>query len=75
MAPVQTIDLKTLSLTAPGLRSICVAQQGNLLVGTRGATVCEIDTAGRLTKTIVQGHYQGVPAFAEVWGCAVHPTE
>ena len=57
MAAVQTIDLKNLSLTAQGLRSFCVAQQGNLLVGTRGATVCEIDITGKLTKTIVQGHY------------------
>jgi WD40 repeat protein len=30
---------------------------------------------GKLLRTVVEGHYAGVPTYAEVWGCAVHPTE
>ena len=67
--------MKTACSINPGIRSLCVAKEGHLLVGTIGAQVVEVDLQGKLKKTIVQGHFSGVPAYAEVWGCAAHPTE
>lgn len=58
-----------------GIRSLAIAPEGHLIVGTRGAQVVEIDMAGQLKKKIVEGHYAGVASYAEVWGCAVHPKE
>jgi WD40 repeat protein len=60
---------------SPGIRSIDVGPNGNMLVGTRGSDVVEITGDGKLQKTIVQGHFDGKTKLAEVWGCAAHPTE
>lgn len=47
------IDLTLACPEANGLRSLCVAKEGHLLVGTRGAQVVEVDMQGKLKKSIV----------------------
>ena len=49
-----------------------------MLVGTRGSDVIEINTDnGELLNNIMSGHFKapGMETYAEVWGCATHPTE
>jgi WD40 repeat protein len=76
MKLLNTIDLNKTFTEAPGIRSLCIHSSGQkMLVGTVGAQVAEFDMKGNCKSMIVQGHYAGIPAFAEVWGCAVHPTE
>ncbi len=58
-----------------GIRSIDVKNDGSLLVGTRGSDVVEVTANGDVTRTIVQGHFQGVTKNSEVWGLAVHPSK
>lgn len=70
-----TINLSIICPVMPGIRSVCVAKEGHLLVGTIGSQVVEVDQTGKLKSSIVNGHFQGVPAFAEIWGCTAHPTE
>ena len=53
LAPTAKIDLKLACPEAPGIRSLCVAKEGHLLVGTRGSQVVEVDMQGKLKKTIV----------------------
>lgn len=46
---------------------------GMILIGTKGAEIFELGKGGK-PKIIMQGHYEGTKK-AELWGCAVHPTE
>lgn len=46
-----------------------------LLVGTRGAEIIEINlNSGQKIKTLINGHFEGSKQ-AELWGCAVHPSQ
>ena len=42
---------------SPGIRSIDIAKNGEILVGTRGSDVVELTPQGALKSTIVQGHF------------------
>lgn len=72
----QVIDLVPMSRFPTGVRSLDYHEEAKtLLVGTKGAEIIEVNaTNGTKLKTLIQGHFQGTPQ-AELWGCAVHPTE
>jgi WD40 repeat protein len=74
MKPTGTIDMTPMVKFSPAIRSIDVHKDGRMLVGTRGADVVELDTRGKITRTIVQGHSQGVPHMPEIWGLCTHPS-
>lgn len=71
----QLFDVATFSPFPPGIRSLDFNEKSQtLLVGTRSAEILEISQQTGQSRTLVQGHYEGTKA-AELWGCAVHPTE
>ena len=72
----RSIDLTALNKLNAGIRSLDFNEQTkNLLVGTRGAEIMEVDTTkGTVIKTLINGHFEGTKQ-AELWGCACHPTE
>jgi WD40 repeat protein len=74
--PKKTIDLTPMSKFPAGIRSLDYLDSAKtLLAGTRGAEIIEINaTSGAKIKTHIYGHFAGVQK-AELWGCAVHPTE
>lgn len=49
-------------------------QSGNFLVGTRGADIVEVSSAGALVKNHIQGHFQHFTVMSETWGLAAHPS-
>ena len=49
--------MKSMVKLSPGLRSIDVAPDGTMLIGTRGSDVFEISPQGQKKDTIVQGHF------------------
>lgn len=73
---LKTFDLTPMSPFPVGVRSMDYNEaNGRILVGTKGAEIFELDGAsGSKLKTIMQGHFEGTKK-AELWGCAVHPTE
>lgn len=76
MKPAQDFDMTTKLKFSPGIRSIDINQDGvRMLIGTRGSDVVEVNGKGKVTKTIVQGHFKGVNDKPEVWGLCTHPTE
>lgn len=73
MRPYKTIDLAMVTTFPTGVRSLDFNDaNGNILVGTKGAEIIELQ--GSKFKVLMQGHFEGVKK-AELWGCAVHPTE
>lgn len=59
-----------------GVRSIDYFEaNGNLLVGTRGSEIIEINgNTGAKIKTLINGHFEGAKQ-AELWGLCVHPKQ
>lgn len=62
-----TLSLSDMSLN-PGIRSIDVSDEGNVLVGTRGGDIIEIKDSQEF-NIILNSHYDG-----ELWGLSVHPS-
>lgn len=62
---------------APGVRSLDYFEAAQtMIVGTRGSEIIEFNaTTGAKLKTLIYGHFEGAGKQAELWGCAVHPTE
>jgi|LauGreDrversion4_2_1035121.scaffolds.fasta_scaffold354889_2 hypothetical protein len=57
-APKQIIDLSPMSKFPTGVRSIDYHEQAKtFLVGTRGAEIIELSSAGTKIKTLISGHY------------------
>ena len=68
LAKSQTIvEMATISKYRPGIRSLDIKSDGNMVIGTRGAEIYE-GKSGLNWNIILQGHYDG-----EVWGCAMSP--
>lgn len=63
----QIVEMATISKYRPGIRSLDIKSDGNMLVGTRGAELYE-GKQGLNWNILLQGHYDG-----EVWGCAMSP--
>lgn len=72
----KVIDLQPMSKFQAGVRSLDYSELAKtLLVGTRGAEIIEVNMAtGAKVKTLIYGHFEGEKQ-AELWGCAVHPTQ
>ena len=65
-----------MSVFSAGVRSIDFHEEAKtMIVGTRSAEIIEINTnTGAKIKTLINGHFEGTKQ-AELWGCAVHPTQ
>jgi WD40 repeat protein len=58
-----------------GIRSLDYNEQSKtILAGTRGSEIIELGINGNKLKTLIYGHFEGTPK-AELWGCAVHPSQ
>ena len=64
---LNSISLVDSSLS-PGIRSIDVTDQGDLLIGTRGGDILEIKDLQEF-NILVNSHFDG-----ELWGLAIHPS-
>ena len=66
-----TLDLTAESICSinPKAVSVCFGENGNVLVGTRGAEIIEFDTRQK-AKVLMRGHFD-----SELWGLATHPTK
>ena len=73
---MKVIDLAPMSKFQAGVRSLDYNEATkNLIVGTRGAEIIEVNgQSGAKIKTLIYGHFEGSKQ-AELWGCAVHPSQ
>jgi len=62
------IDASTLTQYNPGIRSIDINANGDMLFGTRGSEIFVQEKGAKNWNSILHGHYDG-----EVWGCAASP--
>lgn len=75
----QTFDLSSpqYASVCPFIRSACISEDGaNLLVGTYGSEIYEIDINSGEARSLVKGHYtpsRGRTVTNEVWGLHVLP--
>jgi WD40 repeat protein/Ca2+-binding EF-hand superfamily protein len=63
----ETIDFSKLTAFNPGIRSIDMNTQNNLLVGTKGGDIIEL--VNKKPKVLIQSH-----ADNELWALTVHPN-
>jgi microtubule-associated protein-like 6 len=70
------VDLSQFTGDFPsGVRSMDYSEKTQcILVGTRAAQVLEVSQQTSKAKVLINGHYEGTKQ-AELWGCAVHPSE
>ncbi len=66
--------MASMSKFPTGVRSLDFDEKNKtILVGTRSSEIMELKD-GKKLKTLIYGHFEGAKQ-AELWGCAVHPTE
>lgn len=66
------VDLKIPEIKSmiPKARSVCEANDGTLLVGTRGGEILEFKSSKPKPDIHMRSHYEG-----ELWGLATHPVK
>ena len=65
----KTISIKKgIDSLSPKIRSIDQNEEGNLLIGTRGGEIIEIEN--ETPKILLRGHWD-----KELWGLCVHPSD
>jgi len=73
LEPLKTFNLKQLSLQSlkPIPTSVCLSADGeNILVGTRGGEICELNLKISKLSVHLRSHFDG-----ELWGLTVHPSK
>ena len=62
------IKTKEINSMNPKIRSVCTNDEGDILIGTRGGEILEIQD--NTPKICLRGHFDG-----ELWGLCVHPKK